>query len=520
MSRTEQQSGHHIPPTSSDPDEELLTLITEHQYYPERLAMLLWEWGEGELAGIEEPDRWQMQALREIGEAMRSRQYNGVDSVRKILYARASGRGIGKSACVGMLCTILMAAFPDAKITVLANNGQQLETKTWPEIRKWMRRSIVAHWFEVNSSVMYRVGARDSWFAVPITWNLENPQATAGQQNLGSVNVFIFDEASEIPDKIAEIALSGLTTGLPMAFAFGNPTMATGFFAEAVSGRYAFGEWDGASIDSRECRFPNKEEIEANIERYGIDSDYVRVWHLGIPPKSSVDQYFPEVLIQSARGARPKGLKSDPLIVGVDLAWGGKDTSRITFTHGLDWWSIEGMSYPGERCDDPEYMVQRIAEVMSRKWATAGCPEGCNVAHVFMDAAGSATVIKRRLGELGFSNVTLVLFSGHSGDMKMDRNVRSEIIRKVKEGMEAGAGIGMSRGLEADLRNIQKVKSLPLQFEDKDLIRKRLKRSTDELDALALTRYMPVASISEQQQRAYIPMMQSHGGNEEGSWMR
>ena len=31
------------------PDEELLQLIAENQYYPDRLAMILWKWGEGEL---------------------------------------------------------------------------------------------------------------------------------------------------------------------------------------------------------------------------------------------------------------------------------------------------------------------------------------------------------------------------------------------------------------------------------------------------------------------------------------
>ena len=275
-------------------DLEIDELLAEYQYFPDKLALLLWDWNSGELTGVEQPDVWQMQFLRELGEDMRSRNFNGVDAVRKILKSRGSGRGIGKSSMVGMVTVILLAAFPDAKITVMANSGNQLDARTWPEICKWMRRSIVAHWFEVNTSMIYRKGGRDAWFAVSSTWNLENPQSSAGQQNAGSVNVFIFDEASEIPDKIFEVALSGLATGLPIALAFGNPTMATGVFAESLAGRYAFGIWDGQSIDSRTCRFPNKEEIAEDIEHYGIDSDYVRVWRLGLPPKSSLDQYFPE----------------------------------------------------------------------------------------------------------------------------------------------------------------------------------------------------------------------------------
>lgn len=476
-------------------DLELLELIAEHRYYPERLVMILWEWGELELAGIEAPDEFQVIELRELGVDMRATGFNGVDSVRKILRSIGSGRGIGKSALVSIIVVILLAAFPDAKISIMANSGDQLANKTWPEVRKWLRRSIVAHWFEANSSIIYRVGARDSWFATPITWNLENPQASAGQQNIGSVNVVIFDEASEIPDKIAEVSLSGLTTGLPIGLAFGNPTMATGFFADSLAHRYAFGNWASKSIDSRTCRFPNKEEIDEDIEHYGIDSDYVRVWRLGLPPKSSLDQYFSSELIQQAIDARPIGLPTDPLIAGQDLAWGGSDPNRLCFSHGLDSWSLEPIEIPGEQTRDPEVMVRHLAGILNRAWFPAGCPQGIKITQMFMDAAGSANVIARRLGELGYHNITLVNFAGHSTNMKMDRNIRAQIIRGVKEYMEAGAGIGHNRNLEADLKNIQKIKSLPLQFEDKDLIRKRLKRSTDGLDSLALTRYMPVPPV-------------------------
>jgi hypothetical protein len=143
---------------------------------------------------------------------------------------------------------------------------------------------------------------------------------------------------------------------------------------------------------------------------------------------------------------------------------------------------------------------------------------------MFMDAAGSANVIQRRLRELGYENLTLVNFGGHALDMKMDRNIRAQIIRGVKEYLEAGAGIGNSKNLEADLRNIQKIKTIPLQFEDKDLIRKRLKRSTDRLDGLALTRYMPIAPIRVEERPATVYGPRSFGSGagsgHPGSWMR
>ena len=490
-------------------DDELLSLIADNQYYPDRLAMILWEWGEGELAGIDAPDTWQLTELRELGEDMRATGFNGVDSVRKILRAVGSGRGIGKSADVGMTVTILLAAFPDAKITVMANSGDQLATKTWPEIRKWMRRSIVSHWFEANSSIIYRIGARDSWFAVPITWNLENPQASAGQQNVGSVNVIIFDEASEIPDKIAEVALSGLTTGLPIALARGNPTMASGFFADALAGRYAFGHWKSKSIDSRTCRFPNKEEIADDIAHYGIDSDYVRVWRLGLPPRSGIAQYFDDDLIQTSTNRKVSGLRDDALIATCDFAWGGDDSNTIRFRHGLDMWSIPPIKIPGEQTRLPEVMIGHLSSVLSREWPVGVSGRKMRVTMMFVDSAGIAGPVVIRLRQLGFTNVVEVNFGAHSIDPKY-KNVRSMIIGRFKEWLQGGGAIDPSKELIEDMRAIQVVNHVPLQFEDKKLIKKRIGRSTDDLDAAALSFYMPVVlpSVLNQRfsaERAYVP---------------
>ena len=478
--------------TAISPDEDLLRLIAEHAYYPERLALLLWTWNEGDLAGIEAPDIWQLEFLRELGAAIRQRNFDGVNSCRPIKMGRGSGRQVGKSALVGMVIVILSVAFPDAKITVTANTDNQLDTKTWPEILSWLKSSIVADWFDSNSQLIWRKGARDTWFTARVNWNLENTQAFAGQGNRRSINVVIYDEASTIPHAIWDVTMGGLSSGLPIFLTFGNLTQATGDFHDAMNGPDR-PLWDSAKcIDARTCRFPNKEKIEEEIARYGEDSDYVRVWIRGLPPKSSLDQYFPTGLIQDCQKRRPVGLRSDALIAGCDLAWGGSDPNRVCFTHGLDAWSLPGIEVAGERTRDPQLMIGVLADLFDKTFKPAGAPQGIKVAHVFMDSAGSANVIAHGLSRLGYKNVTLVNFGGHSVNMAMDRNIRSQIIRGVKEYMEAGAGIGGSKNLEADLMNIQKVKTIPLQFEDKDLIRKRLKRSTDELDALALTRYAPV----------------------------
>ncbi len=439
---------------------------------------------------------------------MRSREFNFVDSCKKILRSIGSGRGIGKSADVAMIVVMLMAAFPHCKITIMANSGSQLDTKTWPEISKWLRRSIVSHWFEINTSIMYRKGYRDSWFAVPLTWNLENPQASAGQQNLGSVNVIIFDEASEIPDKIAEVAISGLTTGLPICLARGNPTMATGFFADSLKGSYAFGYWTAKSIDSRTCRFPNKEELNEAIEEFGIDSDYVRVWILGLPPKANLEQFFDEELIAGSMAKRPQGTKYDALVAACDFAWGGSDPNKVRFRHGLDAWSIAPITIGGEQTRLPEHMIGVLSNVLTKSHR-CGDGEERKVEMLFMDSAGIAGPVALGLRNLGFaSRICEVNFGAHSIQPLKYKNMRAQMIAKTKELMQAGMGLDNSKTMAEDMRFMQPVNYLPLQFMKKELVRKQLAKvrkngrtSTDDLDTIAMTTYMPVETRATSEER-------------------
>lgn len=487
-------------PPSAEFDRKLDAQIREDKWYPERLVMLLWKWGEGELEGIDEPDKWQLENFRWIGEEMRKRraEFEATGTAPKILDIIGSGRGIGKSADIGLIVTVFMAAFPDAKITVLANSGDQLANRTWPEIQKWLRRSLVAHWFESNTEKIYRHGAKDSWFAVCITWNLQNPQASAGQHNLGSVNIFLFDEMSEIPAKIIAIALMGLVTGLAIAIGRGNPSLADGVMADALNGKLPsesnpspYGKWHARSIDSRDCRFPNKTEIAEMVRDYGEDSDLVRVSVRGLPPRGSIHGYFGETLIQDARKARPRGVKTDALVAAIDFAWGGDDNNNLSFAEGLDMWSIKPIIVPGRETARPEKMIQVLAEQMTKVHpVTSGGYK--RIAMLFGDGSGICTEVFAGLYSLGITNVMAVNWSGEPRNDKIDKNIKAQLMRGFRDALLAGAGIEDDEDLAQDMRELLAVNFLPLQFEKKELMKKRLGRSTDGLDSKAMLRYMPV----------------------------
>ncbi len=502
-------------PPSLEFDRYLAAQIEADKWYPERLVMQLWKWGEGDLENVEAPDTFQLENFEWLGWEMRKRreEFEATGSAPKILDAIGSGRGIGKSADVGLKVTTLEAAFPDTKITVLANSGDQLANRTWPEIQKWLRRSLVAHWFESNTEKIYRIGAKDSWFAVRVTWNLQNPQASAGQHNFGSLNVFLFDEMSEIPNKILEVALTGMTTGLPIAMGRGNPTQPAGGFADALSGKYFFGNWHAKSIDSRTCRFPNKTEIAELVENYGEDSDIVRVWVRGLPPRGNIHGYFGEALISEARKARPRGLPTDALVGAVDFAWGGDDDNSISLAEGLDAWSInekyaKELIIPGRETARPEKMIQVLADVMTRQWP---CTSGGSkrIAMLFGDGSGICTEVFAGLSTLGITNVMAVNWSGVPRDDRIHKNIKAQIMAGLRERMVAGLGIPDNEDLATDMRDLVAVNFLPLQFEKKELMKKRRKannirdgKSSDRLDSLAMLNYMPVMLPATQMEAA------------------
>ncbi len=505
-------------------DQEIDDLISENQFYPERLVLILWDWSQGDLLGIDEPDEFQIEFLTELGRLMRSRNFNFIDAAKLIKMALGSGRGIGKSAVVGMVVVILMAAFPDCKITVTANTESQLDTKTWAEIRAWLQASIVAHWFDDNANFIRRIGAEQTWFAAKTVWNSDRPQAFAGQHNRKSLNVVIFDEASTIPHVIWDVTIGGLKTGLPIFMAFGNLTLHAGDFVDAINGKGI--EFDyHKSIDARTCRFPNKETIADEVKEYGEDSDYVRVWIRGLAPRGSMSGYFEESVIDSARLARPRGVATDALLAAVDFAWGGDDDNTVTFGEGLDTWSIKPITVPGRETARPEKMIQVLADVMTRNWTvTSGGTK--RVAMLFGDGSGICTEVFAGLYSLGITNVMAVNWAGVPRNEAIDKNIKAQIMRGLREAMLNGLGIPDDDDLIADMRDLVPIKFLPLQFEKKELMKKRRVKdrvrggkSSDRLDSLAMLNYMPVVLPDVQREAAGWKKQPKRPQPRVGSWM-
>jgi len=153
----------------------------------------------------------------------------------------------------------------------------------------------------------------------------------------------------------------------------------------------------------------NKAQIAEWISDYGIDSDFVRVRVLGLPPAASELQFIDFSRVQEARKRTVETLPDEPLIAGFDVSGGGAAWNVIRFRRGLDGRSIPPIRIPGEKGRDRSVLIGVAAEVLRESTAEK------KVAALFVDSAFGAPIVER-LRTLGFDNVHEVSFGGRSPD--------------------------------------------------------------------------------------------------------
>jgi hypothetical protein len=469
------------------------TLLHEEvaRYYadPDGFVLAMFPWGEpGELEAYPDgPQPEQRAFLQWLGQEVRGRAFDGVHAVDAIRGAIASGHGIGKGALTGMLVAFIMSTRPHAKGVITANTNDQLQDKTWAAIMRWVRLCRTAHWFEINTTIMYRRGHRETWKCSPQTCADENSEAFAGQHNLNSTSFYINDEDSNVPQTIHEVQEGGCTDGEPMWFLFGNPTRRSGYFYDAVFGTRRH-RWQSWVIDARTSALTNKQQIAEWVEDYGEDSDFVRVRVRGLPPNASDAQYIDHDRVKAAQAREVVVLPDEPLVAGCDLAWGGADWNVIRFRRGRDARSIPPVRIPGKLTKDPAVLTNRLADVLTAAY------DGHQVAMLFMDSAGIAGPVAQRLRELGHRNVTEVNFGADSPNPKR-RFYRDHMWAELHDWLPTGA-IDTHPRLETDLQTpgLRPDSKQRIWLESKEDIKKRGEKSPDDGDALALTFAAPVVA--------------------------
>ena len=397
--------------------------------------------------------------------------------------AVASGHGIGKSAEIGMLIDWGMSTCEDCKVVVTAGTGTQLATKTAPEVQKWFRMGINAHWWDINAtSIRVKDPLHQAmWRADFITWSVQKTEGFAGLHNQGKRIIIIFDEASSIDDIIWEVAegvLSDENTEI-IWIAFGNPTRNSGAFYKAITGA---NRWHKRQIDSRTVEGTNKELLNKQIEEWGEDSDRARVRIRGEFPRGGSTQFIPGDIVAAARKRKVEGFEGSPVILGVDVARFGDNRSVIFKRQGRKAEICGGKAKGVFYGMDTQKLGGMVQEAIDRESPDA----------VVIDGDGIGGAVYDYLKARGYDRKTL-LHEFHGGlpatDPHKYLNRRAEIWGELKDWLE-GAQIPDEPELDTDLTGPDygyHPSKQCIVLESKDEMRARGVDSPDLGDALAMT---------------------------------
>jgi hypothetical protein len=255
-------------------------------------------------------------------------------------YGVCSGHGIGKGAIVSMVIMWFASTRYNPSIVVTANTAEQLSAKTWRELSIWHRRAINSFWFDWTATRLSLKANPAAHFAHAIPWSVNRPEAVAGTHSEDVL--FIMDEASFIPKEIWDVAYGARTTGRCWFIVLGNPTRRNTPFEACFTDP----TWKTFTIDSRDCKHTNKIEIQGWVDRYGEDSDFIRVRVRGLFPKQGTDQYIDEADVDTAFGRKlhPGSYADAAKILSVDPARFGNNDTAIIKRQGLAAFDLQMLS--------------------------------------------------------------------------------------------------------------------------------------------------------------------------------
>ena len=436
---------------------------------------------------------WQAELLEDIGTALEDQDLVGIhDAIRRAI---GSGHSAGKTGLGSMLPLWAMSTAPDTRVLVLSNTEQQTVQRNFADLQRFYRSSITSHWFTMTSTALFSADSAraKTWHAAAATWSESRVEGIQGlHQGGGGRRILILtDECSAHPPALWQ-SLSGVLVDRDVEIiwvATGNPTRSQGPFYDALMAPDS--PWHPRSIDTRTIPELNQSQIEKLVIEYGgEDSDLTRVRIRGLPPQAGDMAFFNRAEVEAAMKCPViQSDRSHPMVIGVDVARRGTDTSVLTFRHNLD-----ARTYPPLKLRTPDLMAlaARVAAEANQFRAI-----GLHVV-IMADGTGLGAGVVDRLRSLGY-DVVDVQFAGSSSDPMMYANLRAGMHGDLRAWIRKGGALPNDPRLLEQMAAIEYGHngSGQILLEPKDDLRRRLGHSPDELDSICCSLASPVSLVAE-----------------------
>lgn len=426
---------------------------------------------------IDDPARWVVEKVREHPWSL---QAEVMEAVRRERYvAVKSCHGVGKSYLASRLVTWWIDTHPvgSAFAVTTAPSGDQVKVILWREIG-------VAH---ERAGLGGKLNERDWKFgrrtvAIGRKPNDYSPTTFQGihEQHL----LIVLDEACGIPKSLWDAARSLMTNADAHMLAIGNPDDPGSEFARCF--RPDSG-WATFTIPFDVTPNFTGEEVPAALRAELISDIWVaekrRDWGEGSPLwQSKVMAEFPSSTEESvvqypwAVAAQHRELTrrgDDPVILAVDVARYGSDSTVISKRHGMTWTVLRQV-----QGNDTTETATEVAALYKAEGA----------AEVRIDTIGVGGGVADQLKHEGFKVIEMVA-SARALEPEKFINARAEWFWNLRQIFEAGE-ISIAAGDDETVSQLTNLRyemgSGKIKIESKDDIRKRGLPSPDRADSLAM----------------------------------
>lgn len=424
--------------------------------------------------------------------------------------ATRSGHKIGKTTTIAILALWWFCTRARAFVILTSSTDTQIKRQLWPEVQRLYRGATVAIGGKLNDTHHGGLVDVDRTVFGVSTNNTENMGGYSGAELL-----FLADEASGIDEGIFN-AIEGNRAGGARLAMFGNPTQMSGTFYDAFHDKQEF--WHPVHVSSTET--PNAsgsgEEIPGLATKAWVEEKTAELGGPGNPeydirvagefPAQGEDSVIgSKIIVEAQKRWRAPTLDDGPLEVGVDVARFGGDESVVQARRGKFLYEPKVF----KNLDGPA-LATKVLELVRelREEATAMLGIMSNTGEPVERRSFEKAVVKIDSIGVGASPYDILKQSkeieiiavdvGTAADNDEDYvNLRAQLWFGLRDWLKVGAFKTDSRTAnELAAVRYKTDAQMRYQIESKDNLRKRIHRSPDRADAMALAVYRaPVKKV-------------------------